>query len=119
MRRIERIKGRSDDMLIIRGVNMFPSQIESVLGREPQLAPHYVLEVCRPHNLDELEVLVEMRPEISGKLSAEEIAALAQKAAHLVKAYVGITATVRVLEPGTIERSQGKAKRVIDRRPKQ
>jgi phenylacetate-CoA ligase len=119
MRRIGRIKGRSDDMLIIRGVNMFPSQIESVLGREPQLAPHYVLEVCRPHNLDELEVLVEMRPEISGKLSAEEIAALAQKAAHLVKAYVGITATVRVLEPGTIERSQGKAKRVIDRRPKQ
>jgi phenylacetate-CoA ligase len=119
MRRIERIKGRSDDMLIIRGVNMFPSQIEAVLGREPQLAPHYVLEVRRPHNLDELEVLVEMRPEISGKLSVEEIAALAQKAEHLVKAYVGISATVRVLEPGTIERSQGKAKRVIDRRPKQ
>jgi phenylacetate-CoA ligase len=119
MRRIERIKGRSDDMLIIRGVNLFPSQIESVLGREPQLAPHYVLEVRRPHNLDELEALVEMRPELSGKLSAEEIAALAQKAQHLIKAYVGITATVRVLEPGTIERSQGKAKRVIDRRPKQ
>ena len=119
MRRIERIKGRSDDMLIIRGVNLFPSQIESVLGREPQLAPHYVLEVRRPHNLDELEVLVEMRPELSGKLTAEEIGALAQKGQHLIKAYVGITATVRVLEPGTIERSQGKAKRVIDRRPKQ
>ena len=119
MRRIERIKGRSDDMLIIRGVNLFPSQIEAVLGREPQLAPHYVLEVRRPQNLDELEVLVEMRPEFSGKLSADEISALAQKAQHLVKAYVGITATVRVLEPGTIERSQGKAKRVIDRRPKQ
>ena len=119
MRRIERIKGRSDDMLIIRGVNLFPSQIESVLGREPQLAPHYMLEVRRPHNLDELEVLVEMRAELSGKLSAEEILTLAQKTQHLVKAYVGITATVRVLEPGTIERSQGKAKRVIDRRPKQ
>jgi phenylacetate-CoA ligase len=119
MRRIERIKGRSDDMLIIRGVNLFPSQIEAVLGREPQLAPHYVLEVRRPQNLDELEVLVEMRPEFSGKLSADEISALAQKAQHLVKAYVGITASVRVLEPGTIERSQGKAKRVIDRRPKQ
>ena len=118
MRRIERIKGRSDDMLIIRGVNLFPSQIESVLGREPQLAPHYVLEVRRPHNLDELEVLVEMRPEFSGQLSAGEISSLAQKAQHLVKAYVGITATVRVLEPGTIERSQGKAKRVIDRRAK-
>jgi phenylacetate-CoA ligase len=119
MRRIERLKGRSDDMLIIRGVNLFPSQIESVLGREPQLAPHYVLEVRRPHNLDELEVLVEMRPELSGKLSAGDISALAQKAQHLVKAYLGITATVRVLEPGTIERSQGKAKRVLDRRPKQ
>ena len=119
MRRMERIKGRSDDMLIIRGVNLFPSQIEALLGREPQLAPHYVLEVRRPHNLDELEVLVEMRPEFSGKLGADEIAALSQKAQHLVKAYVGITATVRVLEPGTIERSQGKAKRVIDRRPKQ
>jgi phenylacetate-CoA ligase len=119
MRRIERIKGRSDDMLIIRGVNLFPSQIESVLGHEPQLAPHYVLEVRRPQNLDELEVLVEMRPEFSGQLSTEEISALAQKAQHLVKAYIGITATVRVLEPGTIERSQGKAKRVIDRRPKQ
>jgi phenylacetate-CoA ligase len=119
MRRIERIKGRSDDMLIIRGVNLFPSQIESVLGREPQLAPHYVLEVRRPRNLDELEVQVEMRPELSGKLNADEISALAQKAEHLVKAYVGISAAVRVLEPGTIERSQGKAKRVIDRRPKQ
>jgi phenylacetate-CoA ligase len=119
MRRIERIKGRSDDMLIIRGVNLFPSQVESVLGREPRLAPHYVLEVRRPHNLDELEVLVEMRPELSGQLNAGEISALAQNAEHLIKAYAGITATVRVLEPGTIERSQGKAKRVIDRRPKQ
>ena len=118
MRRIERVKGRSDDMLIIRGVNVFPSQIESVLGREPQLAPHYVLEVRRPHSLDEIDVLVEMRPELSGQLSAKEITALAQKAQHLIKAYVGITATVNVLEPGTIERSQGKAKRVIDRRPK-
>jgi phenylacetate-CoA ligase len=119
MRRVERIKGRSDDMLIIRGVNLFPSQIEAVLGREPHLAPHYLLEVRRPQNLDELEVQVEMRPELSGQLSAGDISALAQKAQHLVKAYLGITAAVRVLEPGTIERSQGKAKRVIDRRPKQ
>jgi len=118
MRRIERVKGRSDDMLIIRGVNVFPSQIEAVLGHEPQLAPHYLLEVRRPHHLDELDVLVEMRPELAGKLSTEETATLAQKAEHLIKAYVGVSATVRVLEPGTIERSQGKAKRVIDRRPK-
>jgi phenylacetate-CoA ligase len=118
MRRIERIKGRSDDMLIIRGVNVFPSQIESVLGRESQLAPHYLLEVRRPHTLDEMDVLVETRPELAGTLNDEEIAALAEKAQHLIKAYVGITATVRVLEPGTIERSQGKAKRVVDRRGK-
>ena len=116
MRRIERIKGRSDDMLIIRGVNVFPSQIEAVLGREPHLAPHYLLEVRRPHTLDEIDVLVETRPELAGMLSDEEIAALAEKAQHLIKAYVGITATVRVMEPGTIERSQGKAKRVVDRR---
>jgi phenylacetate-CoA ligase len=89
-----------------------------VLGREPQLAPHYVLEVRRPHNLDELDVLVEMRPELAGKLGAEENETLVKQAEHLIKAYVGVTATVRVLEPGTIERSQGKAKRVIDRRAK-
>jgi phenylacetate-CoA ligase len=118
MRRMERIKGRSDDMLIIRGVNLFPSQIEAVLGNEPQLAPHYLLEVRRPHALDELDVLVEMRPELSGKLGAGDIDGLAQRAQHLIKSYIGLSATVRVLEPGAIERSQGKAKRVIDRRPK-
>ncbi|HZR59754.1 MAG TPA: phenylacetate--CoA ligase PaaK [Xanthobacteraceae bacterium] len=118
MRRMERIKGRSDDMLIIRGVNLFPSQIEAVLGNEPQLAPHYLLEVRRPQALDELDVLVEMRPELSGKLSAEDIEGLAQRAQHLIKSYIGLSTTVRVLEPGTIERSQGKAKRVVDRRPK-
>jgi phenylacetate-CoA ligase len=118
MRRIERVKGRSDDMLIIRGVNVFPSQIEAVLGQEPQLAPHYVLEVSRPHSLDELDVLVEMRSELGGKLDTGQIEDLAKKADHLIKAYIGISTTVRVLEPGTIERSQGKAKRVIDRRPK-
>ena len=118
MRRMERIKGRSDDMLIIRGVNLFPSQIEAVLGNEPQLAPHYLLEVRRPQALDELDVLVEMRPELSGKLSAEDIDGLAQRAQHLIKSYIGLSTTVRVLEPGTIERSQGKAKRVVDRRPK-
>jgi phenylacetate-CoA ligase len=118
MRRIERIKGRSDDMLIIRGVNLFPSQVEAVLGREPALAPHYVLEVRRPHALDELDVLVEMRPELSGKLSAGDIDGLALRAQQLIKSHIGLTATVRVLEPGTVERSQGKAKRVVDRRPK-
>jgi phenylacetate-CoA ligase len=116
MRRIERIKGRSDDMLIIRGVNVFPTQIESVLVKEPELAPHYVLEVRRPDRLDELDVLVEARADLGGKLDADERSALERKAEHLIKAYVGVTTTVRIVEPGTIERSQGKAKRVIDRR---
>jgi phenylacetate-CoA ligase len=118
MRRIERIKGRSDDMLIIRGVNVFPSQIEAVLIEEQQLAPHYLLEIRRDGPLDTLEVLVETRAELSGKLSVDGYAALSQRAEHLIKAFVGVTTKVRVVEPGTIERSQGKAKRVVDLRSK-
>ena len=118
MRRIERIKGRSDDMLIIRGVNVFPSQIEAVLGQEERLAPHYMLEVRRAERLDEFDVLVETRAELAGKRTDEDHAALARKAEHLIKAYVGVTSSVQVVGPGTIERSQGKAKRVVDRRPK-
>jgi phenylacetate-CoA ligase len=118
MRRIERIKGRSDDMLIIRGVNVFPSQIEAVLTKEPELAPHYVLELRRPERLDELDVVVETRAALAGKLSTAQHAALERRAEQLIKAYVGVTTTVRVVEPGTIERSQGKAKRVLDLRPK-
>jgi phenylacetate-CoA ligase len=118
MRRMERVKGRSDDMLIIRGVNVFPSQIEAVLVGEERLSPHYLLEVRRAGPLDELDVLVETRAELGGKLTVAEHEGLARKAEHLIKAYVGLTTTVRVLEPGTLERSQGKAKRVIDRRPK-
>ncbi|MBV8564950.1 MAG: phenylacetate--CoA ligase [Methylobacteriaceae bacterium] len=118
MRRIERIKGRSDDMLIIRGVNVFPSQIEAVLAREPRLAPHYILEVRRAGRLDELDVLVETRAELAGALTATQREALEREAQRIIKGFVGVTAAVRVVEPGTIERSQGKAKRVIDRRPK-
>jgi phenylacetate-CoA ligase len=118
MRRIERVKGRSDDMLIIRGVNVFPSQIESVLAMEGELAPHYVLEVTRPDRLDELTVLVETRPAGAGAMSDEARTALERRAAHLIKAHVGVTCTVRALAPSALERSQGKAKRVIDLRPK-
>jgi phenylacetate-CoA ligase len=118
MRRMERIRGRSDDMLIIRGVNVFPSQIEAVLAQEKRLAPHYMLELRRPNRLDELDVVVETRPTPGGKLQAEELAELERTAEHLIKAYVGVTTSVRVVEPGTIERSQGKAKRVLDLRPK-
>ena len=111
-------RGRSDDMLIIRGVNVFPSQIEAVLAQEKRLAPHYMLELRRPDRLDELDVVVETRPIPGGKLQAEELAELEREAEHLIKAYVGVTTSVRVVEPGTIERSQGKAKRVLDLRPR-
>jgi len=103
MRRMERISGRSDDMLIIRGVNVFPSQIEELILKQPGLAPHYVLELSKHGPLDHLAVVVE-----------GESAAAAQLQHH-IKSYVGISAEVRV---GTVERSIGKAKRVIDKRPK-
>jgi phenylacetate-CoA ligase len=119
MRRMQRVKGRSDDMVIIRGVNVFPSQIEAVLAKEEKLAPHYVLELRRPARLDELDVVVETRKSWGGKLTTAEQAELERKAEHSIKAYVGVTTRVRVVEPGTIERSQGKAKRVIDLRPKE
>ena len=114
MRRIERVRGRSDDMLIIRGVNVFPSQIEAVLARDERLSPHYVLELRRPERLDELEVVVELRAAFAGKLSGAEIDEAGRNAEHLIKSYVGVTAKARIVPPGTIERSQGKAKRVID-----
>jgi phenylacetate-CoA ligase len=114
MRRIERIRGRSDDMLIIRGVNVFPTQIEAALAREERLAPHYLLELRKDGALDALDVLVETRDASQGDTTE-----LAGRAEHLIKAYVGVTTKVRVLAPGTIERSQGKAKRVVDLRPKQ
>jgi phenylacetate-CoA ligase len=118
MRRIDRIRGRSDDMLIIRGVNVFPSQIEAALANEDRLAPHYMLELRRPGHMDELDVLVETRRMLGGKLSGAELASLERSAEHQIKAFVGVTAKVRVVEPGTLERSHGKAQRVLDLRPK-
>jgi phenylacetate-CoA ligase len=114
MRRMERMKGRSDDMLIIRGVNVFPSQIEAALSGEEKLAPHYVLEVRRSGPLDELDVVVETR-QLEGTSEQE---GLRRRAEHLIKSLVGVTSRVRIVDPGTIERSQGKAKRVVDLRPK-
>ncbi|MBO0716947.1 MAG: phenylacetate--CoA ligase [Rhizobiales bacterium] len=114
MRRMDRIKGRSDDMLIIRGVNVFPSQIEAALAHEEAFAPHYVLEVTRPGRLDELEIIVETRAVVATDAAMQ----LAKHATHLIKSQVGVTANVRAVTPGSIERSQGKAKRVIDKRPK-
>jgi phenylacetate-CoA ligase len=116
MRRIERITGRSDDMLIIRGVNLFPSQIEELILKEPVLSGHYVLEVSRPKALDELKVIAEFRPEAAPNSVAvtDHVAARLQ---HDIKSMIGITAEVEIAPPGRVERSIGKAKRVIDLRP--
>ncbi len=114
MRRIEKITGRSDDMLIIRGVNVFPTQIEELILKDVALAPHYQLEIARPKSLDELTILVERAPAAA---SAEGDAAAA-RLAHLVKNLIGVTAEVRVVPSGAIERSTGKARRVVDKRPK-
>jgi phenylacetate-CoA ligase len=103
MRRMEKITGRSDDMLIIRGVNVFPSQVEELILKHPQLSPHYVLEISKDGPMDHLTVVVE----------GEEGATRALQ--HDIKAYIGISADVKV---GSVERSIGKAKRVIDKRPK-
>ncbi|HEX6265742.1 MAG TPA: phenylacetate--CoA ligase PaaK [Burkholderiales bacterium] len=104
MRRMEKVTGRSDDMLIIRGVNVFPSQIEELILKQPGLSPHYVLELSKDGPLDHLTVLVE------GK-GAEALR-------HAIKSYIGISADVREVPISSIERSVGKAKRVIDKRPK-
>ena len=116
-RRMDKITGRSDDMLIIRGVNVFPSQIEEMILKQPKLAPHYVLEVSRPDHMDELDVLVEMKPEFAQAPSAEQQAA-AKELQHHIKSYIGVSTQVRVVAQTSIERSIGKAKRVIDKRPK-
>src|SRR5262249_35378371 len=118
MRRMSRITGRTDDMLIIRGVNVFPSQIEELLLKQPGLAPHYVLEVRRDGHLDELDVVVERRPEISGPLPTATAGGIADAVERAIKGYIGVSARVRVVEPETVQRSQGKAVRVIDKRPK-
>ena len=115
MRRIGRIIGRSDDMLIIRGVNVFPSQIEELIVKDPRLSPHYLLVVSRVDRLDELEVRVEPRT----TLSAAEEHQLANELRQQIKGWVGVTASVTSVPPGSIERvTIGKARRVIDNRPK-
>ncbi len=117
MRRIEKITGRSDDMLIIRGVNVFPTQVEELILKQPELTPYYMLEITRPEALDELTVHVEMGQALAqGSPQAQQEAA--RKLEHNIKAYIGVTAAVRLALPGGIERSIGKAKRILDKRPK-
>ena len=118
MRRMARITGRSDDMMIIRGVNVFPTQIEEMITKQPKLSPHYILELRREGRLDTLDVIVEMRADLAGKLSAAEREAEESLLEHHVKSYIGVSTKVHVVDPGRVERSQGKARRVLDLRPK-
>src|SRR5262249_4616927 len=113
MRRMAKITGRSDDMLIVRGVNLFPSQVEEQILLDPALSGHYVIELSRPGRLDELLVRVEAR-----RLLQEEAAGrCADDLARRLKGMCGLSATVEIEKPGTVERSMGKARRVIDKRP--
>jgi len=115
MRRLEKITGRSDDMMIVRGVNVFPTQIEELILKDQRLAPHFVIELRREERLDTMTVKVEARP------GADEAsrAACDRDLAHHIKSLIGVTAAVETTPPGAIERSLGKAKRIIDLRPKQ
>lgn len=115
--RMSRIKGRSDDMLIVRGVNVFPSQIESVLVEIPGVAPHYQLIVDREGHLDTLEVAVEVDETVFSD-EVKELQKLTKTIQARIKDYLTVSVKVRLVEPRSIPRSEGKAQRVIDKRQK-
>jgi phenylacetate-CoA ligase len=113
MRRIEKITGRSDDMIILRGVNLFPSQVEEQILRVGGLAPHYQILLTREGRLDAMTVRVEAAPGLDESAAR---AARAADLAHHIKSVIGISASVEVVDPGAVERSTGKARRVVDLR---
>ncbi len=115
MRRMDKITGRSDDMLIIRGVNVFPTQIEEQILKMPAFAPHYEIEVTREGHLDSMSVRVELRPEAAGS-GQDKKASLVKELRHHIKSFIGISTDVEIHEPGSLARSEGKAKHVFDRR---
>ena len=112
MRRMEKVTGRTDDLIILRGVNVFPTQIEELVLRTPALSPHFQLVLTRPDRMDEMTVRVEARADAT----AETRAAAADELAGAVKGSVGVTVAVEVVDPDTLERSVGKLRRVIDQR---
>jgi phenylacetate-CoA ligase len=112
MRRMDRITGRADDMLIVRGVNLFPTQIEELILRIPELSPHFQCVLTREGRLDELTVRVERRPSVP----ASSAAAAGEALGHRVKSTIGVTVRVEVVEPDAVERSLGKMKRIVDKR---
>jgi phenylacetate-CoA ligase len=114
MRRMEKVTGRSDDMMIIRGVNVFPTQIEELIFRFPELTPHFQCVLSRPDRLDELLVRVERR----GDVDTAGAEAAGESLRSLVKANVGVSIAVEVADPGGTERSTGKMVRIVDQRPR-
>jgi len=114
MRRMEKVTGRTDDMMIVRGVNVFPTQIEEQILKIEALSAHYQIVLTRPDRLDEMQVLVEAAPGAAAEARASAAATLE----HQIKALIGVSANVSVTDPGGVERSQGKARRVVDRREK-
>jgi len=119
MRRIAKITGRSDDMLIIRGVNVFPSQIEEQILKHAELTPVYQLHVDKDGPMDKLDVFTEVRMELLEKLGHQGMEKIGKELQHSIKSYIGVSCEVHVVEEGKVERTLvGKAKRVIDKRPK-
>ncbi len=119
-RRIDKITGRSDDMLIIRGVNVFPTQIEEQILRDKRLAGTYQILVSRDGHLDNVEVRCELQRELSGRLAPNEIQAIGKELQHRIKTIIGISTRITLMEHDSIPRTlTGKAKRVLDERPKQ
>jgi phenylacetate-CoA ligase len=116
MRRMEKVTGRSDDMIILRGVNVFPTQIEEQLMKRPELAPHFQVELFREARMDAMRVHVEVVPGQSDPAAHAHAAALLKKA---IKDVVGVSVAIKVADPGGVPRSQGKAVRVIDNRGKE
>jgi len=116
MRRMEKVTGRSDDMMILRGVNVFPTQIEEVLLATRWCSGHFAIELTRTGRMDEMTVLAEARAET---WDGSDVAARAQEIVRTIKNRIGISTHVVIHPPGTLERSGGKAKRVIDKRPKE
>jgi phenylacetate-CoA ligase len=113
MRRMEKVTGRTDDMIIVRGVNLFPTQIEELIMRIPALSPHFQLHLTRDGRMDELAVHVEHRPGVTDR----DAAAAGRRLTTMVKDTIGVTVTASVLEPESIERSVGKMRRIVDHRP--
>ena len=114
IRRMEKVTGRSDDMIILRGVNLFPTQIEEALVPCSWCSGHFQIELVREGRMDQMIVHVEARPE---HWNIPETRDQAKAVTHHLKNTIGISATIVVVAPGSIERSSGKVKRVVDRRP--